>query len=155
MLLASFLCIFVSLFLPIWGGHGNGLDAADNMFNRLSKGSSYFIPGVQKQVLELDGKTVTITAKVKDPKLAARAVENLTKAGATAEFKDDAITYPPFVKFSAALATPTTCSTIAARPCSFHAVSERTAKTIVKGLGRARPPSGAAEEDDQKAKVAR
>ncbi|MDP2849213.1 MAG: hypothetical protein Q8O35_13645 [Humidesulfovibrio sp.] len=93
LLMASFLCVFVSLFLPIWGGHGNGLDAADNMFNRLSKGSSYFIPGVQKQVLELDGKTVTITAKVKDPKLAARAVENLTKAGATAEFKDDAITY--------------------------------------------------------------
>ncbi len=93
LLMASFACIFVSLFLPIWGGHGNGLDAADNMFNRLSKGSSYFIPGVKKQALELEGKTVTITAKVKDAKLGARAVENLTKAGATAEFKDDAVTY--------------------------------------------------------------
>ncbi|HWR03047.1 MAG TPA: hypothetical protein VN419_03415 [Humidesulfovibrio sp.] len=93
MLMASFLCIFASLFMPIWGGHGNGLDAADNMFNRLSKGSSYFIPGVKKQALELEGKSVTITAKVKDAKLAARAVENLTKAGATAEFKDDAVTY--------------------------------------------------------------
>lgn len=93
MLLASFLCIFVSLFLPIWGGHGNGLDAADNMFNRLSKGSSYFIPGVQKQVLELNGKQVTVTAKIKDAALADRAVANLIKAGATAEFKDGAITY--------------------------------------------------------------
>ena len=93
MLMASFMCIFVSLFLPIWGGAGNGLDAADNMFNRLSKGSSYFIPGVQKQVLELSGKSVTVTAKIKDAKLAPRAVENLTKAGATAEFKDGAITY--------------------------------------------------------------
>jgi hypothetical protein len=93
MLFASFGCVFVSLFMPIWGGTGNGLDAADNMFNRLSKGSSYFIPGVQKQALELGGKTVTITAKVKDAKLAPRAVENLTKAGATAEFKDGAITY--------------------------------------------------------------
>jgi len=93
MLMASFLCIFVSLFLPIWGGHGNGLDAADNMFNRLSKGSSYFIPGVQKQALELNGKQVTVTAKIKDVALAPRAVENLVKAGATAEFKDNAITY--------------------------------------------------------------
>ena len=93
MLMASFLCVLVSLFMPIWGGAGNGLDAADSMFNRLSKGSSYFIPGVQKQALELAGKQVTITAKVKDAKLAPLAVENLIKAGATAEFKDGAITY--------------------------------------------------------------
>lgn len=93
MLMASFMCIFVSLFLPIWGGHGNGLDAADNMFNRLSKGSSYFIPGVQQDVLKLEGKTVTVTAKIKDAAIAPRAVENMKKAGATAEFKDGAITY--------------------------------------------------------------
>ena len=93
LLFASFLCVFVSLFLPIWGGHGNGLDAADNMFNRLSKGSSYFIPGVKKQAMELNGKTITITAKLKDAKDGPRAVENLTKAGATAELKDGALTY--------------------------------------------------------------
>ena len=93
MLMASFLCIFVSLFLPIWGGHGNGLDAADNMFNRLSKGSSYFIPGVREDALKLEGKNVSITVKVKDAALAPRAVENLVKAGATAELKDGAITY--------------------------------------------------------------
>lgn len=93
MLMASFLCVFASLFMPIWGGVGNGLDAADNMFNRLSKGSSYFIPGVQKQALDMTGKQVTVTAKIKDAKLAPRAVENLVKAGATAEFKDNAITY--------------------------------------------------------------
>ena len=93
MLMASFLCIFASLFLPIWGGHGNGLDAADNMFNRLSKGSSYFIPGVREDALKLEGKNVTITVKVKEAALAPRAVENLVKAGATAELKDGAITY--------------------------------------------------------------
>lgn len=93
MLMATFMCVFASLFMPIWGGAGNGLDAADNMFNRLSKGSSYFIPGVQKQVLEMNGKQVTVTAKIKDATLAPRAVENLVKAGATAEFKDGAITY--------------------------------------------------------------
>lgn len=93
MLMATFLCIFASLFLPIWGGHGNGLDAADNMFNRLSKGSSYFIPGVKEDVLKLEGKSVTLTVKIKDAAIAPRAVENIKKAGATAEFKDGAITY--------------------------------------------------------------
>lgn len=93
LLMATFLCVFTSLFLPIWGGHGNGLDAADSMFNRLSKGSSYFIPGVKEDVLKLEGKSVTVTAKIKDAALAPRAVENLVKAGATAEFKNGAITY--------------------------------------------------------------
>ncbi len=93
LLMATFMCVFVSLFLPIWGDGQNGLNAADNMFNRLSKGSSYFIPGVQEQALKLEGKSVTITAKIKDAALAPRAVENLIKAGAAAEFKDGAITY--------------------------------------------------------------
>lgn len=93
LLFVSFLCVFGTIFLPIWGNGNNGLDAADNMFNRLSKGSSYFIPGVQKQVMELNGKQVTVTAKVKDAALADRAVANLVKAGATAEFKDGAVTY--------------------------------------------------------------
>jgi hypothetical protein len=93
MLMASFLCIFASLFMPIWGGHGNGLDAADNMFNRLSKGSSYFIPGVKEDVLKLEGKSVTLTVKIKDAAIAPRAVENIKKTGATAELKDGAITY--------------------------------------------------------------
>ncbi len=93
LLFASFCVVFATLFMNIWPGGKNGLDAADDMFNRLSKGSSYFIPDVQKQTLKLEGKTVTVTAKVKEEKYAARAVENLVKAGATAELKDGAVTY--------------------------------------------------------------
>lgn len=97
LLFVSFACVFASLFLPIWDGH-NGLNAADNMFNRLSKGSSYFIPEVQKQVLTVAGKNVTVTAKVKvkeeaDKALVARAVENLKKAGAVVSATDNAVTY--------------------------------------------------------------
>lgn len=93
LLFVSFLCVFASIFMPIWGGGHNGLDAADNMFNRLSKGSSYFIPGVREQVVKLEGKQITVTAKIKDANIAPRAVENLTKAGATAELKAGAVTY--------------------------------------------------------------
>jgi len=61
----------------------------------LSKGSSYFIPGVQKQLVKVDGKVVTITAKLKeaDVKLAPRAVENLKKAGVEAAVNGNAVTY--------------------------------------------------------------
>jgi hypothetical protein len=93
LLFISFLCVFASIFMPIWGGGKNGLDAADDMFNRLSKGSSYFIPDVQKKALKLEGKVITLTVKVKEAALIPRAVENLKKAGAEAEAKDGAITY--------------------------------------------------------------
>ena len=104
LLFVSFLCVFTSIFMPIWGGKGNGLDAADDMFNRLSKGSSYFIPEVQKKLAAVDGKQVTLTVKIKandaakalkidEAALAAQAVINLKKAGAEAEYKAGTITY--------------------------------------------------------------
>ena len=100
LLFVSFLCVLVAIFLPIWGQGRNGLDASDGMFNRLAKGSSYFIPGVQKSLSAFDGKSITVTVKLKASdapdakpaaeseklrKVAAIALVNLTKAGATAE----------------------------------------------------------------------
>jgi len=95
LLFVTFACVFASLFMPIWGKGENGLNTADDLFNRLSKGSSYFIPGVQKQLSKVDGKTVTLTVKLKeaDAKLAPLAVENLKKAGAEASANGNAITY--------------------------------------------------------------
>ena len=96
LLFVSFLCVFTSIFMPIWGGKGNGLDAADDMFNRLSKGSSYFIPEVQKKLAAVDGKQVTgdlRAALIDEAALAAQAVINLKKAGAEAEYKAGTITY--------------------------------------------------------------
>ena len=104
LLFVTFLCVFASIFMPIWGGKGNGLDAADDMFNRLSKGSSYFIPDVQKKLAKVDGKVITLTVKIKandaakalkidETVLAAQAVVNLKKAGAEAEYNNGAITY--------------------------------------------------------------
>ena len=66
LLLISFLALFGIMLMPLMkdelGNHMTGLQYADNVFNELSKGSSYFIPDVQKQVLKLEGKTVTVTA---------------------------------------------------------------------------------------------
>lgn len=46
----SFLGVLVLIFMPVFGAGMNGLQYADDMFNRLSKGSSYFIPKVAKSV---------------------------------------------------------------------------------------------------------
>jgi len=95
LLFVTFACVFASLFMPIWGKGENGLNTADDLFNRLSKGSSYFIPGVQKQLGTVDGKAITLTVKLKDAdaKLAPIAVENLKKAGAEASATEGTVTY--------------------------------------------------------------
>lgn len=60
-LMGSFLVVLALIFVPmtIWGTHAgkpmNFLEYADNLFNRLSKGSSYFIPEAQRQVKPLVG----------------------------------------------------------------------------------------------------
>ena len=54
LLLISFLILFAIMLMPIMkdelGNHVTGLQYADNVFNELSKGSSYFIPGVRENL---------------------------------------------------------------------------------------------------------
>jgi hypothetical protein len=95
LLFVTFLCVFASLFMPIWGKGENGLNEADDLFNRLSKGSSYFIPAVQKELPTAEGKSITVTAKIKDAdaKFVPVIVDNLKKAGAEASADGNSVTY--------------------------------------------------------------
>ena len=87
LMLISFLVLFAALLMPILrdenGKHVTGLEYADNVFNELSKGSSYFIPGVRENLKKVDGKVVTITVKLKKAALAPVAAMALQTAGAT------------------------------------------------------------------------
>ena len=58
-----FAAVLVALFSPIFGGV-NGLDFADNLFNKLSKGSSYFIPKLEESNKEFAGKAINVTVKL-------------------------------------------------------------------------------------------
>ena len=93
LLLVSFLVLFCVLLMPVmrdeYGNHLTGLQYADNVFNELSKGSSYFIPGVRKNVQSVDGKVVTITVKLKKAALAPVAAMALQTSGATDVKVDD------------------------------------------------------------------
>lgn len=88
LLLISFLVLFAVLLMPVMrdesGNHLTGLQYADNVFNELSKGSSYFIPGVRESVRKVDGKQVQATVTLKKADLAPLAVALLQKAGVDA-----------------------------------------------------------------------
>lgn len=68
----SFIVVLVLIFSPIFpkasdGTPQNGLEWADRMFNRLAKGSSYFIPRVEKSNEKFMGKVFTVSIKMDKP----------------------------------------------------------------------------------------
>jgi hypothetical protein len=65
----GFIVILFLTFSPIFpksadGMAQNGLEWADETFNRLSKGSSYFIPKVTKNVEKYVGRTLSVAVKM-------------------------------------------------------------------------------------------
>lgn len=85
-LLLSFLFLFALILIPlIPGGDGdkiNGLQYADKIFNRLAKGSSWFIPQVRASIGEHGDKNVSLTIKSPKPSTIPMAIELLRAAGA-------------------------------------------------------------------------
>ncbi|MBS1233048.1 MAG: hypothetical protein H6R42_702, partial [Nitrospirae bacterium] len=97
----SFWVIMFLMFSPIFpktseGQPQNGLQWADEMFNTLAKGSSYFIPKVQQNNEKFMGKMFSATIEMSKPedkpgdaeKRAERASKLFTiNPGATVEVK--------------------------------------------------------------------
>jgi hypothetical protein len=84
----SFLGVLLLIFSPIFGDGKNGLQFSDNMFNRLSKGSSYFIPNVLQSNEKFIGRKFTVTLKLERHEDVQKAVKVLTKTGAQVETID-------------------------------------------------------------------
>ena len=83
LLAISFLGVLVLIFSPIFGGV-NGLDYADNLFNKLSKGSSYFIPKLMKSDEKYLGTQFSAAIKLDKPEQVEKSLKILTVAGAQA-----------------------------------------------------------------------
>jgi hypothetical protein len=81
LLAISFLGVLALIFSPIFGGV-NGLDYADNLFNKLSKGSSYFIPKLMKSDEKYLGTQFKAAIKLDKPEQVEKSVKILTVAGA-------------------------------------------------------------------------
>lgn len=77
----TFLGVLLLIFSPNFGGK-NGLEFSDDSFNRLSKGSSYFIPKVAKLVDTTAGKTFSVSIKLDNPEDVEPTARLFTVAGA-------------------------------------------------------------------------
>jgi hypothetical protein len=88
----SFLGVLLLIFSPVFG-QKNGLEFADDSFNKLAKGSSYFIPKVAKSNEGFMGRQFSVTIKTDKPedkpgdaeKRAAIIARVLGSAGAKTE----------------------------------------------------------------------
>ena len=80
----SFLGVLALIFSPIFGEGKNGLVFSDDLFNKLSKGSSYFIPKVMGDSKKFVGKDISTVLKMEKPEQVEKAVKVLTVAGAKA-----------------------------------------------------------------------
>jgi hypothetical protein len=65
-MVASFFALLGIIFTPVFPGKMNGLDYMDNLFNMISKGSSYFIPQSLVESEKFADRTIdaTITVRV-------------------------------------------------------------------------------------------
>ncbi len=77
----TFLGVLLLIFSPLFDGK-NGLEYSDALFNKLSKGSSYFIPDVAKKAQKFAGNNFGITIKLDKPEMADKAVKILLTSGA-------------------------------------------------------------------------
>ena len=80
----SFLAVLLMIFSPVFRGK-NGLQFADDSFNRLSKGSSYFIPKVSKNVEKFAGKPFSVMIKLETPEDAGQTAKLFSTAGVRTE----------------------------------------------------------------------
>ncbi len=87
----SFLVVLFLIFSPIFGEGKNGLTFADDLFNKLSKGSSYFIPKVTKGNEKFIGKAFSVSIKLDKPEANEKTAKLFTTAGAKAEIADDSL----------------------------------------------------------------
>lgn len=87
----SFLTVLLMIFSPLFGGR-NGLQFADESFNKLSKGSSYFIPKISETVKKHEGREFSVTFRSEDAAEREAITGLLTASGAGVEEDDSNMT---------------------------------------------------------------
>lgn len=83
-MLVSFFALLGVIFSPVFPGQMNGLDYMDNLFNMISKGSSYFIPKWMEDSAKATGKSIDVTIKMANEKEAETIVKLITASGGQA-----------------------------------------------------------------------
>jgi len=79
-MLVGFSVVLGFMFTPSFGGQ-NAFHASDEMFNAISKGSTYYIPDVLEGVAEYDGTSFDVTILQEDPEYIEHASTILSENG--------------------------------------------------------------------------
>lgn len=91
----SFFVVLFLMFSPLFPGPAgkkiNGLDWADDLFNKLSKGSSYFIPRIKTENQKFIGRAFSATIKTDKEDEAAQITKLFTLAGGTVTPQGDTL----------------------------------------------------------------
>lgn len=97
LLLASFFVMFYLMLMPLLrdadGQRLTLLQYADEAFNELSKGSSYFIPQVRESAERITGKDANLSIKVDRPALLPLMEKLLRMAGAEVEIDGEKLAF--------------------------------------------------------------
>jgi len=83
----TFCGVLVLIFSPIYGAGRTGLQFSDDIFNKLSKGSSYFIPQLQEENAAFRGKPFAVTFEMENAEQVETALDVLSTAGAQVRAK--------------------------------------------------------------------
>lgn len=85
----TFLGILCLVFSPVFGGGKNGLEYSDSLFNKLAKGSSYFIPKLADNLREVENEQLAVNIKMDNPEQAGRAAKILANAAPATTVQGD------------------------------------------------------------------
>ncbi len=80
----TFIGVLIAIFSPLFNGQ-NGLQFADDSFNKLAKGSSYFIPKVAKSVESFTGKSFASSITLDKTEDADNIAKIFSASGASVE----------------------------------------------------------------------
>jgi hypothetical protein len=78
----AFGVVLFLMFMPLFSGGKNALEYSDILFNSMAKGSTYYIPDLQKKNQTSMGKTIDVTLKFSTPGGAQNSAKVLTVSGA-------------------------------------------------------------------------
>lgn len=87
-LAVTFLGVLILIFSPYFGEGRNGLEYSDALFNKLAKGSSYFVPHLKDGLKDMQNQEIAVSVKMENAGDAAKAVKIFTAAGARATARE-------------------------------------------------------------------
>ena len=90
LLMAGFAVVLILIFLPLYSGQ-NALNYMDDLYNSISKASANYLPELQTQAREFEGKPISLTLGLADPRQAEETAPLFAEGGAVVEVAGSAL----------------------------------------------------------------